>query len=245
MTELKFKKHKGLFITATDTGVGKTMIAGSIVKLLKASGKNAGVFKPIATGCVKDRYGLVSSDTEFLAYCAQSEFLLTDITPENFITPAAPIAAEMAENRKVNLEKIVAAYNYMAGNTDCVLVEGIGGIRVPITENCDVLDLAKSLGLPVIIVARPDLGTINHTLLTINAVRGAGLTVAGVVINGYDESVADFAVETAPEVIAKAGNVTILAVVPLDAEASVEEIRPSQIVEDVLGEIDWQKIIGL
>jgi len=242
--ELNFKKHKGLFITGTDTGVGKTMITGSIAKLLKAADKNVGVFKPIATGCAKTRQGLVSTDTEFLAYCAQSEFMLTDITPETFIEPAAPLAAEMAENRKVNLETITTAYNYMADNSDCVLVEGIGGVKVPITDGFDVLDLAQAIALPVVIVARPGLGTLNHTLLTIDAVRNAGLAVAGVVINGYDESTADFATATNPEVIANTANVSILAIVPLDTTASVEEMRTSTIVEDSLSTVEWQKLIG-
>jgi len=247
--EYQFAKHKGLFITATDTGVGKTVIAGAIAKILRQSGKNAcptrrvGVFKPIATGCKSTREGLVSEDTEFLSCCAESEFSLDDITPITYSTPAAPLACEAAEHRIVDLEKIITAYNYICSKTDCIIVEGIGGIRVPITAGLDVLGMAKAFALPVVIVARPNLGTINHTLLTIDAVRNANLPLAGVIINGYDESKADFAWQSAPAIIADVGKTQILAVVPFDDRTNTEKGIIGDSIIAGLGEVDWVKII--
>ena len=241
--EFEFSKHKGLFITGTDTGVGKTLIAGAIAKILSQKGKKVGVFKPIATGCRLEREGLVSDDAEFLAHCTDSEFGLDVINPINFVTPAAPFACEQLENRKVELERIITAYNYICSKTDCVIVEGIGGIRVPITDELDVLTLAKAFNLPVVIVARPDLGTINHTLLTIDAVRSVHLPLAGVVISGYDESQTDFAQQSCPAVIAEAGRTQILAIVPFDHETQIEKGIIGDIVLDSLTEVDWLRII--
>jgi dethiobiotin synthetase len=241
--EYQFAKHKGLFITATDTGLGKTVISGAIAKILRQADKNIGVFKPIATGCRSTIDGLVSEDAEFLSCCAESEFSLDDITPITYSTPAAPLACEVAEHRRVDIEKIAAAYNYICSKTDCVIVEGIGGIRVPITAGLDVLGMAKAFGLPVVIVARPNLGTINHTLLTIEAIRSANLPLAGVIINGYDDSKADFACQSAPAIIADIGKTQILAVVPFDDRTNIENGIIGDSIIASLSDVDWIKII--
>ena len=213
--KFQFPKHKGVFITGTETGVGKTLIAGAIAKILSQKGKKVGVFKPVATGCKKIKNSLVGEDAQFLARCANSKSGLDLVNPVTFKTPAAPFACEKAENKKVDLKKIADAYKKICQNSDFVIVEGIGGVKVPITDRFDVLDLARAFKLPVVIVARSKLGTINHTLLTIDAIRGAGLLLAGVVINGYDEKANDFAEKTNAQLIAKLGKVRILAVVPL------------------------------
>jgi dethiobiotin synthetase len=241
--ELNFKQHKGLFITATDTGVGKTLIAGALAKILSQKGKTIGVFKPVATGCRKTTQGLVSEDAEFLAHCTSSELGIDIINPVKFAKPAAPFACEKAENQKVDFVKIAVAYNQICQKSDFVIVEGIGGIRVPITEDIDVLSLAKAFNLPVIIIARPNLGTINHTLLTIDAVRRSGLSLAGVIINGYDENTKDFAEKTNPAIIKELGRVEILAVVPYDKQTNTEKGIIGDKVLNSLNKIDWHKII--
>jgi dethiobiotin synthetase len=227
--KLEFAKHKGLFITGTDTGVGKTLIAGAIAKILSQKSKTVGVFKPIATGCKKTQQGLVSEDARFLAHCADSKFGLDIINPVTFGTPAAPFACEQLENKKVDFEKIITAYNYICSKTDCIIVEGIGGIRVPITANIDVLSLAKLFDLPVVIVARSKLGTINHTLLTIDAIRRSGLLLAGIIINGYDEKIGDLAEKTNAATIKKIGKVEIIAVVPFDPAPIVPSSNQAKI----------------
>jgi dethiobiotin synthetase len=241
--KIEFAKHKGLFVTGTDTGVGKTLIAGAIAKILSQKGKKVGVFKPIATGCKKTKAGLVSEDAQFLASCTKSEFGLDVINPVKFEKPAAPFSCEKAENRKVDFVKIAIAYNQICSKIDYVIVEGIGGIRVPITKNVDVLGLAKAFNLPVVIVARPGLGTINHTLLTIDAIRSCGLPLAGVVISGYDKAKADFAEQTSPGCIAETGKTQILAVVPYDNQTNIEKGIIGNVVLDSLIDIDWIRII--
>ena len=243
--ELNLPKAKGLFITGTDTGVGKTIIAGGIARLLSDQGYKVGVFKPVATGCRKEREGLVSSDAEFLAFCANCDLPLSVINPVSFFIPAAPIVCQEYENHTDDFEQIATAYNHICQNSDVVIVEGIGGIRVPVTQDVDVLSLAKEFDLPVVIVARPSLGTINHTLLTVDAVRTAQLKLAAIIINGYNVSSADIAVETAPGVIADLTGVNILSIVPFDEDCDVEQGLLGQLTLETLADYNWAKLAGL
>jgi dethiobiotin synthetase len=241
--DLHLPKAKGLFVTGTDTGVGKTLIAGGIARLLTQQGLRVGVFKPVASGCRSDRGELFSQDAAFLAACAETDYPLSVISPVTFRTPAAPITCIRLEHRPMDYEQIAAAYTWLCEKCDAVVVEGIGGAMVPLTETETVLDLAAEFDLPTLVVARPTLGTINHSLLTIRAVRDAGLPLAGVIINGYNALDADIAEETAPEVIAQIGQTTILAIVPYDEGASVEEGRLGRAVPEALGIWDWKSLI--
>jgi dethiobiotin synthetase len=239
---LNSPKAKGIFITGTDTGVGKTLIAGAVAKIISQSGKRVGVFKPVATGCRKTKAGLVSEDAEFLKRCTNTELGLEIINPMKFAKPAAPFACEKAENRKTDLKKIADAYKKICRESDFVIVEGIGGIKVPITAQIDVLKLAKAFKLPVVIVARSKLGTINHTLLTIDVVRRAGLSLAGVVINGYDEKTKDFAEKTNARIIEKLGKVKILTVVPFDKKTNMKKFIIGRKILKSLKKVNWLKI---
>lgn len=232
-------KHAGLFITATDTEVGKTLITGAIARLLRQAGRKVGVLKPVASGCRHEREGLVSGDAEFLAFCAETDYPLSVVTPVCYHTPAAPMVCATVEHRPVDFEAIAAAYSYLCQTCDVVLVEGIGGALVPLAEEVTILDVAAAMDLPTVIVARSTLGTINHTLLTLAAVRAAGLPVAGVVINGYNTAQADLAEETAPDIIARCGQTNLLAVVPYDDQSSVQECRLGGAVLETLAQCDW------
>ena len=242
MLEMNLPKAKGLFITGTDTGVGKTLVAGGIAKILNQAGYTVGVFKPVATGCKHHHEGLISSDAEFLRYWSNCDFELSVINPVGFVTPAAPVVCEEFEHRQVDFAAIQRAYESICKVSDFVIVEGIGGIRVPVSDDVDVLGLAKAFGLPVVIVARPCLGTINHTLLTIDAVRSVGLDVAGVVISGYEAACATFAEETGADVIAEYGKVEILAIVPQDKDSDVDNNRLGDLVVEALTDCDWAEL---
>lgn len=241
MLDLKLPKKNGLFITGTDTSVGKTLITGGIAAVLRKQGLKVGVFKPIASGC-RDEGILISDDTEFLAMCADAEYSLSVISPVTYKTPAAPITCIQVEGRAIDYEEIVSAYNYLCENTDVVLVEGIGGAMVPIDEEHSVLDLAVQFNLPTVIVARPNLGTINHSLLTIEAVRQAGLSVAGLVISGYNAFEADTAEETSPDVICDFSGTNLLSIVPYDEESSVEGCQLGEGVVETLSFCDWKAL---
>jgi len=236
---LNLPEKQGLFITGTDTGVGKTVVAGCIAKVLSEQDLRVGVFKPIATGCRYRWEGLISTDTEFLAACANTDLPLATITPVAYQTPAAPIVSAECEKRPIDFAAVASAYLDISDNSDLVIVEGIGGVRVPLTGELDVLDLAAEFALPVVIVARPNLGTINHTLMTIDCVRAARLEVAGVVINGYDATSSTVAEETAEQVISHCGQVDILCVVPFDETVDLEQQSPGEMTVESIRTVDW------
>lgn len=240
--DLNLPKKNGLFIAGTDTGVGKTLIAGAIAKILTESGQKVGVFKPIATGCSRHWEGLISCDTEFLANCANSELSLSTITPVGYITPAAPIVGAAQEGRPIDFESIATAYKDICENTDIVIVEGIGGVRTPLTAEFDLLDLVVEFGLPVVVIARLNAGTINHTLMTIDCIRAAELKVAGVIINGYNATEATVAEETAGQVVSRCSGVDVLCSVPFDETVDIEAQSLGEVIIPSMLDYDWSKL---
>jgi dethiobiotin synthetase len=245
----KLPKLRGLFVTGTDTDVGKTMIAGAIARHLRRTGRRVEVLKPAASGCRRDRGQLVSADAEFLAACADSRRTLAEIAPLRMAPPLAPNVAARREGREIDLEDLFDTYRRLArqSDVDAVIVEGVGGLLCPIRDDFWVIHLAKMMALPLVIVARPGLGTINHTLLTLSAARRAGLRVAGVVVNRYrtDSADVDPAVQTNPAEIADRGGVNVLALVPNDPRSSVEKATIGNDVQFTIDQVDWRGLIGL
>ena len=241
--KLKSEQIPGIFVTGTDTGVGKTLVAGAIAKLLSQSGRIVGVFKPIATGCDSRREGLVSSDAEFLAHCSDCRHPLNDINPVRYREPLAPSVAAERSGRGIDFQEIQAAYHSLSADCDVLVVEGIGGALVPISPDYMLADLAAEMALPVVIVARSTLGTINHTLLTIEAFKSRSVRVAGIVVNGYPADGSTLAEETNPRVIAEISGKNVLTVIPYDNGSCVET---GQLGEDVLtaaGLVNWLEVI--
>lgn len=237
-------KAKGIFVTGTDTDVGKTLIAGGIARVLRDGEKRVGVFKPVGSGCSHQYEGLVNADSEFLRSCSHCDFSLSEINPVGYVAAAAPAVCEEFERRAVDYGLIEACYRKISGMSDVMVVEGVGGVRVPVSRGVDVLDLAREFDLPVVVVSRPGLGTINHTLLTLDAIRGAGLKVAGVVVSGYDVESAGLAEESLHGVLEEWGGVEVLATVPLDEESDVEGGRLGEVVLETLGDVDWESLCG-
>ncbi len=170
---------RGFFVTGTDTGVGKTVVACALVRQLAARGVDVGAMKPIETG-VGEQGPL---DALALQAAAGGVDSLDDVCPQRFSLPAAPTVAAIAEARQVEIWAIRRAFERLSARHDCVVVEGAGGLLVPASEEYSMADLARELKLPLLIVARAALGTINHTLLTLEAAVARGLSVAGVVIS--------------------------------------------------------------
>jgi len=252
----------GLFITGTDTGVGKTIVAGAIARCLRHAGKSVEVFKPVATGCRRTFEGLVSEDAQFLAACADSRRSLAEIAPLRFGPALAPNVAAARTGRTVDLEAIFDGYRRLKDAAEVVVVEGVGGLLCPLSDKFWLIHLAKMLALPVVIVCRAHLGTINHTLLTIHAARSAGLHVAGVVMNRYradgqprqaTEGAApdepspwddDLAIFTNPEQIANLGRTEVLAVVPEEAANNVAKATLGEDTIYCISQGPWERIIG-
>jgi dethiobiotin synthetase len=240
---MNLTKAKGFFVTGTDTGVGKTLVSGGIAHILRNAGKRVGVFKPVASGCRRNFEGLINADAEFLQACSHCDFDLEVINPVRYLAPAAPIVCEEHEDRQVDFGAIETAYNRICAESDVMIVEGVGGLRVPISQGVDVIELAKAFDLPLIIVTRPDLGTINHTLLTIDAAKNAGLAIAGLVISGYNAETAGLAEETLPQVLSEWGQTPILTIVPFDEESDVENGKLGELTVEALGDCDWVEML--
>ena len=216
---------KGFFITGTDTGVGKTVITAALIKAVGLLGLKACGMKPIETGCKttassqqpavsSKKRTLIPSDGMFLKKMAGMDDSIDLVTPIRFERPLAPLPSSEIEGTSVDFEKIQKAYAALLKNYDVIIVEGIGGLLVPIKRDYFVLDLARDFGLPIIVVTRPGLGTLNHTLLTVNYAIKEGLDVAGIIINYSQPPEGTLAENTNPEVIKKISPVPLIGIFP-------------------------------
>jgi dethiobiotin synthetase len=205
----------GLFFTGTDTGVGKTLVTAAVARSLRARGREVVVCKPVAAGARPAGGRWLAEDTALLAEAAGVGDDWEAVTPFAFPDPVAPPLAARRRGMALELGEIAEAVRRRQRPGAALLVEGVGGLLCPLTETATVADLVRQLALPLVVVARRSLGTLNHTLLTLEAARTRGLAVAGVVVS-----------ETAPpEGLADATNVdelrrlgvAVLAVVPHQA----------------------------
>jgi dethiobiotin synthetase len=204
---------KGIFITGTDTGVGKTFVGAGLAAALRERGIDVGVMKPAETGCVLRKGIMVPRDALKLIKAGRVDDPLDLVNPYRFRAPLAPAIAASAEGKRVDIRRVVSAFRTLARKHDYMVVEGAGGIMVPLTASRNYLDLARALNLPVLIVARPGLGTINHTLLTSLALRSRGLRVAGIVINHRSKKSPGLAERTGPPFIERLSGIPIIGTV--------------------------------
>lgn len=174
------------FVTGTDTEIGKTLISGALLHAMGAAGVRAAGMKPVAAGAEEREGVLRNEDVDFLYEAAPLKLPRELTTPYLFRTPAAPHIAAALECQPIEPRRIVAAYEQVRAQAEAVVVEGVGGWRVPLTNSYDTSDLARQLGLPVILVVGLRLGCINHALLTAEAIAARGLRLAGWVANTVD-----------------------------------------------------------
>lgn len=205
---------KGIFITGTDTDVGKTVVAGAMAMGLKKIGFSVGVMKPVETGCKKVGKRLIPSDAIFLKKASGSRDSLDLINPYRFEKSLAPSVASELEGVRIDISRILKTFDIMKKRHDIVIIEGAGGILVPVYKDYLFLDLIRDLGLPVLIVARPWLGTINHTLLTIRCAQEYGIPVIGFILNYTKDLKQDPSEKTNPLVIKRLSNVPLIGIFP-------------------------------
>ncbi|MDD5771963.1 MAG: dethiobiotin synthase [bacterium] len=201
---------RGIFITGTDTGVGKTIISAAIACGLKEKGINVGIMKPVGSGGKKRGNHFVSNDALILKKAAGVSDPLELINPICFKTQIAPYPASLIEKREINLNKIYSSYEKLCKKHEFMVVEGIGGVLVPIKKNYFVIDLIKKLGLSVIVVCRPGLGTINHTLLTINALLSNKIKIICLVFNKTSPDMEDLSEKSNLEIIKKLSGIRVI-----------------------------------
>ena len=214
---------KGYFITGTDTGVGKTVVTACLATLFKSLGGNVGVMKPIETGVDPECNSAANSDAKFLMEVAGVQD--ADVCSYRLKSPASPYQAARMEGKELDPEKILISFRALQSKHSMMLVEGIGGLMVPITQRYYVADLALQIGLPLIIVSRVQIGTLNHTLLTINAARQHGLKVEGVILNPSDEGELDAIEAEQGSLIEKFSDTPILGICPYIDDVSCEGIK--------------------
>jgi dethiobiotin synthetase len=174
---------QGYFITGTDTGVGKTIVTLGLMQWLQDRGHRVAGMKPVASGCAATPQGLRNADAQQLQQQAGIELAYAAVNPYAFAPPIAPHLAAAAAGCRIDLDRIHARLQQLAGQADRVCVEGVGGWLVPLNERDAVADLALRLGLEVILVVGIRLGCLNHALLTLRAIEASGLRLAGWVAN--------------------------------------------------------------
>ena len=198
MTIMTRKPTPGLFITGTDTDVGKTYVGALIARHLAAAGHRVGVYKPAASGCIEEGGAMISTDAKTLWEAAGCPGALDRVCPQRFRASVAPHLAARAEGRPLDTGLLRSGLDYWRERSDVVLVEGIGGLMCPVEKDVYVADLAFYFGFPLVVVSRNALGTINHTLQTLitAATFREGLKIAGIVLNHPAPPDADSSVTT-------------------------------------------------
>jgi dethiobiotin synthetase len=201
----------GVFVTGTGTEVGKTVVAAAIARTLASEGKRVAVFKPAVTGL--DEEG--ETDHALLRRASGSSQSDEQIAPYRYRPPASPHLAAAMAGEEIEPERLRQAAHVAAEGADAIVCEGVGGLLVPLSPTYLVRDLAADLGYPLVIVASPGLGTINHTLLTLESARTAGLEVAAVVLNPWPEKPNEIE-QSNRETLAEIGNAPVQTLPQLD-----------------------------
>ena len=215
---------KGIFITGTDTGIGKTTIAASLASVSRNNGFDVGVMKPFATGKRIYSTKFKSKDSALLAKAAQVNDPDEDINPFFYSLPTAPFTAlKIRSQKEPSIKDAVRIYQKLAAKHDFMIVEGIGGIMVPLTKNRYVAHLAKLLELPILIVAGSKLGTINHTLLTVKVCQDFGLNMLGIIINGMPQRASLLKTQSI-ETIREFSNLKVLSITPFAKRGTIKHL---------------------
>ena len=214
----------GVFVTGTDTGIGKTVVAAALGLAAQACGRTAVVLKPGQTG----DDGTITGDAEFCQTILGTEEPLEAISPFRLRAPLAPAVAARLEGVRVDPAVVRERHAALHERYDLVIVEGAGGLLVPFSDGVDMAGLAAMLGLPLVVVARPGLGTLNHILLTLEAAHRRGLTVLGVVLSGFPDD-PGLDVLTNPAALARLTPVPLLGVIPHDPDIDTEGGRPGDL----------------
>ncbi len=221
---------KPIFITATDTGVGKTVTTAALGLLLQKEGFHVGVMKPVQCS---------GNDAAWLKKTLKSEDLLNDINPFYAPEPLSPHLAFRRAKKPIDIRKIIAAYQEFSARYDIVLIEGAGGLMVPLTENYLVADLIRDLSAQTLVVARLGLGTINHTLLTVEQAKGKGLNVAGIIFSKANNKKQSIPEKTNPVEIAKLSGVPVLGIIPY-----IKTKAPKEILKKCAGQINLSPLLA-
>lgn len=232
---------QGLFITGTDTGVGKTLVVAALASFLKSEGVDVGVMKPIESGCLRQGGKLVPQDALFLSEVTGCEDDLELINPCRLEAPLAPSLAAEREGVEINIGKLVECFQIMKEKHDFILVEGAGGLLVPLRERYLISDLIQLFQLPLLIVAASRLGAINHTLLTVRCAQSLKIEVVGVILNNLEEE-GDLASQSNSLLLQQLLDVPLLCVLPFIPRVS--ELKKEELADLIREKISLSALVG-
>lgn len=229
-----------IFITGTDTDIGKTFVTAGLAATMQSLGYSTCVYKPVQSGAIEKNGFMQAPDLAFVKNIdpyikTASSYLLKE--------PTAPSIAAELENVLIDKNVIQKDYEALSKESDCMIVEGAGGLMVPVAPKFMMVDLIKMLNLPVVIVARPDLGTVNHTILTINQAISNGINVRGVIINNFPEHTNDVSIKSGPRLIEEYSDAKILGVVKHFNNPN--KINPSDLITTILNGIDIESVFDV
>ncbi|MCF6228306.1 MAG: dethiobiotin synthase [Planctomycetes bacterium] len=233
----------GIFITGTDTGVGKTVVAAGLVMALKARGINAGYMKPIESGCPVLDGEVVPQDLRFVREVTGVRDDIDLSCPYRLKAAAAPSIASRLEDVHVSIGYIVDQYFQLSLMHEFIVVEGAGGLMVPLNNNDLMTDLILQLGLETLVVSAPGLGAINHTLLTTNMAKMLGIPLAGVVINGFGREAIGLPERTNPDEIEHFGNVPVLGILPWLKDLDVPNLDSGSLLQEFTERINIDPLL--
>lgn len=236
---------KGIFVTGTDTGVGKTVVAVAIAFYLRSMGIPVGVMKPVQTGCRRTRRKLLGDDTRFLIQAAGVQDPPERITPYRFRHPLAPWTVSRLERVRIKASTLLRSYERLRRQYNYMVVEGAGGLAVPITAHMSFLDLAKLFGLPLLVVARPGLGTLNHTRLTVEYARRHHVPVQGIVLNQTEKRRTGLAEKTNPYILRRICQVPVLGNIPYIDGLSRSSQSSGETIRKVVQHIRMDKLVKI
>jgi len=231
-----------IFITGTDTDVGKTIVTAGLAAVMQGLGYSVGVYKPVQSGALTINNKLIAPDLRFVKHIDSN--ILTKSTYK-LRQPLSPALAATLDNVRINKSFFVRDYTAFKKYCDIVLVEGAGGLLVPVYENFLIRDLVKTLNLPLLIVARPNRGTINHTLLTIEAAKTFGIDIIGVIISNYPSNTRDIGIKTAPSTIFELSGVKVLGILPHIKGLGQNRINPEFLIDAVINNVDIQEVFRM
>lgn len=225
-----------LFITGTDTGVGKSVVASAIAaRLHTSSGRRVGAIKPVASGCDFRDGRIVNEDAERLSAAIGRRLPMDVICPQQYCSQLTPAVAARVEGRPLDWGAIQRALDVVEAQSDVMIVEGAGGLFAPLDDDHTVLDVIRMLGVPALCVSRPTLGTINHTAMTVDTMRCHDVACCGVVVNRYPAQ-PNIAEQTNLEQIARWSRVPVRCVVP-EAYFVGYDV-PAEVARAIEG-VDW------
>ncbi|MCW5828851.1 MAG: dethiobiotin synthase [Deltaproteobacteria bacterium] len=204
------------FVTGTDTGVGKTFVTCGLIWYLRDQGLSVGALKPVETGCQEHRGALLANDASLLSDAIKYSGPIDDICPYRFRLPLSPEAAAGSEGVRIDLNRILDARARMGEGKKVVMVEGAGGLLVPLTDKLNTADLISRLKAKVILVVASKIGCINHTLLTLEALDRRGIKTAGIILNRVSaaDPAADPSLETNLEDVRRRTKIPVLGEIP-------------------------------